>query len=657
MAEPSDEDRGPRRHHVALPAGYRLHWYEIESILGQGGFGITYLARDTNLDHLVAVKEFLPTDLAVRTHDSSVQPLSEGHTDTYGWGLARFITEAQTLAKFRHTNIVQVHSVFESNNTAYMVMDYVEGQSLRDAFKSPEICHEGRLREILSRIMDGVEQIHEVGFIHRDIKPDNIYLRPNEMPVLLDFGSARQTLGVKTRALTAIVSPGYAPYEQYDTSSETDKQGPWTDIYSLGATIYRAITGKGPIDAMARVTAILEGHDVFQPASELGRDRYSGQFLDAVDCALAFRPQDRPQSIREWRGLLGDSRFGGKAGVRTRARRDPEAYSDADTVINVDEAGESQSGDEGATTQPGPESTLVVPPRLPGAAPAATGDYTRTLREEQQAPGMTEPSAPGAVEPQPPSAKRTTWRGWLVGGAVLGVVAVVVVAVLILDLVPPDFGDRPSTDATVSIGPGSVRAPRDFVQPQIDQLREIAAGYRRVLELDPANGRARQGLVALSDRFADLARFAQAHFGNEMALELVNEGLELRSDSDKLRALQITLQKGVGRGTLNAEDREEIERLTRMAGKYLRELRFVEPPGENAVTMLKAIQSLDPDNEFARKQLGSLGDFFEQSARSRISDGDIQRGVANIEQGLIVSPAHPGLLALREELEARKAVP
>ncbi|TFH51232.1 MAG: serine/threonine protein kinase [Lysobacterales bacterium] len=239
----------PARHHHALPDGYQLHWYEIDSILGQGGFGITYLARDTNLDQLVAIKEFLPSDLAVRTQDSAVHPLSGSHTDTYGWGLNRFLDEARTLAKFRHPNIVCVMSVFEANNTAYMVMEYERGESFENLLKFKQVNGEAALKNILLALLDGLELVHASGFIHRDIKPSNVYLREDGVPLLLDFGSARLALGVETRTLTSLVSPGYAPFEQYNDTRENDKQGPWTDIYALGATMYRAITGHGPTDA------------------------------------------------------------------------------------------------------------------------------------------------------------------------------------------------------------------------------------------------------------------------------------------------------------------------------------------------------------------------------------------------------------------------
>ena len=287
-----------KRRHNALPDGYKLHWYEIHAILGRGGFGITYVALDTNLNHEVAIKEFLPTDIAMRASDSSIQPISDEHTETFAWGLGRFITEAQTLAQFRHPNIVLVHSVFEANGTAYMVMEYEKGESLGQAYTANRLTTEADLLALLHPLMDGLERIHEAGFVHRDIRPNNIYLRDDGRPVLLDFGSARQALGVETRTLTTMVSPGYAPFEQYNATRESDKQGPWTDIYALGATIYRGMSGKSPVDALARANAKLEGSkDILEPAVELGRGKFSQPFLAAIDKALGFAPEERPQSI------------------------------------------------------------------------------------------------------------------------------------------------------------------------------------------------------------------------------------------------------------------------------------------------------------------------------------------------------------------------
>lgn len=297
-----------RQSQHALPIGYQLHWFQIESILGVGGFGITYLARDGNLKRSVAIKEYLPSDLSVRKDDSTVEPVSENESETFGWGLDRFLDEARTLARFQHPNIVGVHSVFEANNTAYMVMEYEQGRSFGSVLREPDSCREDRLREFLMPLLDGLEQVHEAGFVHRDIKPNNLFVRADGSPVVLDFGSARQALGVETRTLTSLVTPGYAPFEQYNANRDGDKQGPWTDIYALGATLYRAVTGKGPVDALTRAGAILKGHkDVLIPATMAGAGRYSERFLEAIDRALTFQPEARPQSIAEWRAMFTDA--------------------------------------------------------------------------------------------------------------------------------------------------------------------------------------------------------------------------------------------------------------------------------------------------------------------------------------------------------------
>ena len=300
----------------ALPAQYRLHWYVLERVLGQGGFGIPYPARDTNLDQPVAIKEYLPVDVATRRADATVRARSDEQNERYRWGLERFIREARTLARFDHPNIVRVLSVFEHNNTAYMVMRFEEGENFAALLERRRTLPEAELMRVLLPVIDGLALVHDANFIHRDIKPDNIHVRDDGSPVLLDFGSARLALG-QARTVTILIAPGYAPFEQYYSSGEN--QGPWTDIYGLGATCYRAISGIAPMDAIARSKGILGStREILVPASAIGKGRYSDRLLAAIDHALEFSEKDRPQSLADWRReLTAPDAAGSAAGAPT----------------------------------------------------------------------------------------------------------------------------------------------------------------------------------------------------------------------------------------------------------------------------------------------------------------------------------------------------
>jgi hypothetical protein len=270
--------------------------YRLQSVLGAGGFGITYLAHDTNLQKDVAIKEYLPSAVAVRGSSGTVLPTSSGLEKDYRWGLDRFIQEARTLAKFSHPHIVRVNRFFEANGTGYMVMDYEAGEPLKAWLQRNPFPPEPALRAMLAPLLDGLEKVHAAGFLHRDIKPDNIFIRKDGGPVLIDFGSARQAVGGATQTLTTIISPGYAPFEQYTTSAE---QGPWSDIYSLSGVLYFAITGQSPPDAITRMKS-----DALNQGLGAARMRYSAPFVDAVGWGLALEEGKRPRSIGQWREVL-----------------------------------------------------------------------------------------------------------------------------------------------------------------------------------------------------------------------------------------------------------------------------------------------------------------------------------------------------------------
>ncbi len=333
------------QHKNTLAAGSRIHWYEIQRTLGQGGFGITYLALDTNLDQQVAIKEYFPAEIVIRDEPGSVLARSDEDADQFQWGLKRFLDEARTLAKFDHPNIVRVFSVFEANNTAYLVMRFEEGESLRDLISRKKHFSEKELLDIALPVLDGLNTIHKSGFIHRDVQPANIYIRHDGEPVLLDFGAARHTLG-ETRTMTILVSPGYAPIEQY--YSEAAQQGPWTDIYGMGATLYRAIAGVKPIDAIERSRGMLGStRDVLVPAKVAGQGRYSESFLAAIDHALQFNEKERPQTASAFMREL-DSEFGEVTRTNPTVSQPSASHQAAavETSASVEKPGDDQTAGE-----------------------------------------------------------------------------------------------------------------------------------------------------------------------------------------------------------------------------------------------------------------------------------------------------------------------
>jgi serine/threonine protein kinase len=283
-------------HRLALTPGYQIEHFRIEATLGKGGFGITYVALDLQLGKRVAIKELLPDSIATRVDGSTVVPHSASMQENWEWARERFLDEARILAGFSHPAIVGVHRLIEANGTVYMVMDYVEGESyqarLRRAGCEPD---QASLMAVVGPILDGLSEVHAKGLLHRDIKPDNILISRRGHPILIDFGSARSSIGA-TMTMTSIVTHGYSPIEQYQTKG---KMGPWTDIYALGAVMCRAITGKRPPVAADRMM-----NDDFQWVSYLEVPGYSKHFLQAVDWTMRLPTQERPQSVVDFHRAL-----------------------------------------------------------------------------------------------------------------------------------------------------------------------------------------------------------------------------------------------------------------------------------------------------------------------------------------------------------------
>ena len=289
-------------HHNALPAGYRLGEYEIQTVLGSGGFGVTYKAHDHNLDKAVAIKEYLPPEFAVRDGRTTVKPKSSASKDDYAWGLDRFLDEARALARFDHPHINKVYRFFKENGTAYLVLEYIEGDMLSDLLNDKGRFNEAGVRRMLDELLDGLAAVHKAGYIHRDVKPANIIFRRDGSAVLLDFGAARQAIGKRSQAITSILTPGYAPVEQYLQS--IDAMGAWTDLYSLGVVAYRCLVGGDEsvlIDAPSRAHFAKRGEiDKDMPlAVNVGKGKYAKNLLGAIDWAMKVDEGNRPQSVEE----------------------------------------------------------------------------------------------------------------------------------------------------------------------------------------------------------------------------------------------------------------------------------------------------------------------------------------------------------------------
>jgi serine/threonine protein kinase/HAMP domain-containing protein len=322
LAAPNDPrrvlDAKPAAPTLVLPTGYRLLEYRVDAVLGQGGFGIAYAATDVNLAAKVVIKEYLPEQFAYRTQDSTVTARDDTDQEFYQSGLDSFLVEARTLATFRHRNIVRVARFFEANKTAYMVLEYERGQSLKAFRKNHESIPEATIVSLLAPLLDGLEVVHNAGYLHRDIKPDNIYVRDEDGSlVLLDFGAARQT-AIEKSEIGLVVTPGYGPIEQYAGGG---RQGPWTDIYSMGATLFWLVSGRKPLDAPSR----LDDPEAMPSAEALGRGRYSAEFLRAIDWALQMHPGDRPQTLGQFRSALFAS-HAGALGLQEALRKTDEDH-------------------------------------------------------------------------------------------------------------------------------------------------------------------------------------------------------------------------------------------------------------------------------------------------------------------------------------------
>ncbi|MCV2369041.1 serine/threonine-protein kinase [Roseateles oligotrophus] len=306
----------------ALPIGTYVGEFELTGVLGEGGFGIVYLAWDHSLERKVALKEYMPSALSARVGNTQVQVKSARHRDTFEAGLKSFVNEAKLLASFDHPSLVKVYRFWEANGTAYMVMPFYEGITLKDKLREMGAPPDEQwLMTLLAPLTEALAVIHSASCFHRDIAPDNvILLGQSQKPLLLDFGAARRVIGDMTQALTVILKPGYAPVEQY-AEAPNMKQGAWTDVYALAASVHFAIMGRTPPTSVGRLMS-----DSYVPLEQSAAGRYSQRFLQAIDRALRVRPEDRTASIAEMRIELGLGEAANAEALRPQSRFDASAH-------------------------------------------------------------------------------------------------------------------------------------------------------------------------------------------------------------------------------------------------------------------------------------------------------------------------------------------
>ena len=390
-----------------LPVGFYLGEFEITKMLGEGGFGIVYLAEDHSLGRRVALKEYMPSSLAQRVGGTQVSVKSERHRETFEAGLKSFVNEARLLAQFDHPSLVKVYRFWEANGTAYMVMPFYEGVTLKDELKAmgapPD---ENWLRELLEPLTEALAVIHTEQCYHRDIAPDNvILLKGSGRPLLLDFGAARRVIGDMTQALTVILKPGYAPVEQY-AEVPGMKQGPWTDVYALAAVVYYAITGKTPPTSVGRLM-----NDNYVPMTQAGAGRYSPAFLAAMDRALIVKPEQRTQSIDDLRSDLGMAPSDTDSGGKTERRRSGPATTTGSLPAASATGSKSRVGVFAAIGVIGVlavAGTLYAvfggkpsaPPPVAGTAPAVIAPAVASIAEP--AASMVAAAVPTSPSPEPP---------------------------------------------------------------------------------------------------------------------------------------------------------------------------------------------------------------------------------------------------------------
>ncbi|MEZ5849189.1 MAG: serine/threonine-protein kinase [Hyphomicrobiaceae bacterium] len=545
--------------------------YRIERVIGSGGFGITYEAFDIGLATPVAIKEYYPAQFGMRDATHSVRARTEGDRPLFERLLASFIREARTLARFDHAAIVRVLNVFEAHGTAYTVMKYEVGPSLKqwlaELGRQPS---QFEIDRIAAPVLNALEMLHDTAYLHRDIAPDNIIVRADGTPVILDFGASRRVVTEMTGTVTGIVKQGYSPQEQYATDGR--QQGPWTDIYAFGATLYRAVAGNPPNEATERML-----DDLMRPAVAFANGDYRMDFLEGLDWSLSLRPRERPQNIREWRQKLFRGTYLEQAGA-------PSTYPVTAVSGSGPTAGGAGAGGPAANPAAVASGTPSKP-LAPASGPAGIDALADAAPQSGPIPGL-------------PPQRWSMQRMALAGGGL-----VVVAALFLFAVLPRGTAVIPNSNVAVERSPAS--GPTPTVAEAEEALRRAraaaekaareqavaakAAAEKAAAVRAAADARAREETAgrAEAERAAAAKAAAEKATADKAATEQRAREAEARAaatlHSDLRRELaRLGCLSQTGSGTWGDVDRTALLRFARLAS-----LRFDGSPTQDSLAALK----------------------------------------------------------------------
>ncbi len=656
----------------ALPIGAMIEEFRVVKILGTGSFGVVYQCDNTHLEQTAAIKEFLPTELAARQPNGLIAPLAPVTEDAFRWALERFLQEAKTLwglgRPARHPNIAQVTRYRELNGSAYMFMEFEHGRPFAAVLEERSTLPYPELEALIAPLLSGLQRVHEGGILHRDIKPANILIRADGSPVLIDFGSAKIVTSNSERSVFATYTPRYAALEQHQDVAE---QGPWTDIYGLGATLYRAVTGTPPKSASQRLLS-----DPQQPATELARGGYPEHFLRAIDHACALEPQKRPQSIPEWRlALLGTQSDQGYAPTVFRPASRARTLISRPTSLSTEPPdaaqGRSTPRPEPAPDPLAPQKRRRLTHRLPvqlaltllALAGIAVWLLTRTsgpdLNEEQDLPFKL----PVASQNRPASAvnyealaldhfRRAEFDPSLrlVEMGLKGSPHDPRLLALQSHVEAYQQAEGLLRDASQAFRAGELSRSLQLIADGLDRIANhpgLDGLKTKVLEQQAENERSKVRTLA------EQAHQALASGDLDQASAMVEQGrllsdnnaslLALRKEIETTRAQQAAVASTTRRFRLLFEDGQLEE-----AAKALSDALALDPKNSELLRLRERL-----DSALTEQQRARIADILAR-ANAALQRGNIDESVSIVDAGLADTPSEPELQRLRAELVARR---